>query len=192
MTIEKWKTIKNPYPIESRIEYQASNFGRIRSLDGQMLGKTKNGSSLWRKKKGQIVKGNLNKNRGYWTTFVYGKKRCTHRWIAETWLDKVSGKDLVNHKDGNRLNNNVDNLEWCTNTENIRHGHAMGSYKSLYKRQSSAYKNEGNPNSKLKQYQVDEIRKLLKEKKSYREISLIYKVSGSCIYFISSGKSWKK
>ncbi len=52
-----------------------------------------------------------------------------HRLVAETFLDKVEGKDIVNHKDGNILNNNADNLEWVTVKENTQH-----AFNKLYRK----------------------------------------------------------
>ena len=53
----------------------------------------------------------------------FGKRHLVfgHRVVAETFLPKVDGKTFVNHKDGNKLNNNVNNLEWCTSAENTHH-----------------------------------------------------------------------
>lgn len=49
-----------------------------------------------------------------------------HRIIAITWLDNPLNLSEVNHKDGNKLNNAVDNLEWCSHKDNIKHGRALG------------------------------------------------------------------
>lgn len=48
-------------------------------------------------------------------------KYLLHRLVAQTFLKEQDSKIEVNHKDGNKLNNNVENLEWCTRIENIRH-----------------------------------------------------------------------
>lgn len=45
-----------------------------------------------------------------------------HRLVAENFLEKVEGKSFVNHKDENKLNNCVENLEWCTHVENMNYG----------------------------------------------------------------------
>lgn len=44
-----------------------------------------------------------------------------HKAVAESFLPTIKGKDVVNHKDGNKLNNHVNNLEWCTQSENMHH-----------------------------------------------------------------------
>lgn len=49
------------------------------------------------------------------------KTRAVHRLVAEAFIPAVSGKDYVNHIDGNKHNNDVSNLEWCTASENTSH-----------------------------------------------------------------------
>lgn len=69
-------------------------------------------------------------NRGYprvW--FTYNKKNQTqkvHRLIAKTFIPNEENKSQVNHKDGNKLNNSVENLEWVTNEENHLHAKLNG------------------------------------------------------------------
>ena len=49
------------------------------------------------------------------------KSTTMHRLVAETFLPKPKGKNIVNHLDGNKLNNNVSNLEWTNNYGNMKH-----------------------------------------------------------------------
>lgn len=49
-----------------------------------------------------------------------------HRAVALTFIPQTDGKPFINHKDGNKLNNDVSNLEWCTAKENVAHAIAIG------------------------------------------------------------------
>lgn len=68
--------------------------------------------------------------RGYPLVYLCfdGKTKAAkvHRLVAELFVPNPQGLKEVNHKDGNKLNNCADNLEWCTRSENIRHAYAAG------------------------------------------------------------------
>lgn len=72
-----------------------------------------------------------NKYPTYNLTYPNGKKKKTyvHRMVAEVFLEKIEGKDIVNHKDGNTHNFSVSNLEWVTSQENTQHAHDIGLIK---------------------------------------------------------------
>lgn len=75
---------------------------------------------------GLILRPSVNKA-GYQVVFLCHpkthKKRTVrvHRLVAEAFLDNPEGKEDVNHKDGNKQNNKVENLEWATRSENMLH-----------------------------------------------------------------------
>lgn len=68
-------------------------------------------------------------NRGYLTVVIRNKTHMLHRLVAKAFIANVDNKPFVNHKDGNKLNNHVDNLEWCTTAENNKHARDTGLHK---------------------------------------------------------------
>lgn len=71
---------------------------------------------------------------GYYTVSLYkdGKAKTfpIHRLVAESFLLPIEGKNCVNHRDGDKENNNVTNLEWCDYSDNIRHAYRTGLRKA--------------------------------------------------------------
>lgn len=100
--------------------YQVSNLGNIKGLDRIIA--YKNG--LNRLYKGISLKQELTKD-GYKRVVLMkeGKKKrfMVHRLVAIAFIRNVYNKPYVNHLDGNKSNNVVSNLEWCTNSENMLH-----------------------------------------------------------------------
>lgn len=77
-------------------------------------------------KKGKIRKKNINHEGYYFVSVSLGKRSAhlcikVHRAVAETFLANDNNYPIINHKDCNKLNNNVKNLEWCTHKENTIH-----------------------------------------------------------------------
>lgn len=68
-------------------------------------------------------------NRGYLSVVVRRKTHMLHRLVAQAFIPNPEGKPFVNHIDGNKLNNHVDNLEWCTTAENNQHARETGLHK---------------------------------------------------------------
>lgn len=66
-------------------------------------------------------------NSGYYTVHLYGsninKRLRIHRLVAINFINNPNNYKIVNHKDGNKLNNCIENLEWCTHKQNIQHAH---------------------------------------------------------------------
>lgn len=94
--------------------YQVSNLGRIKSLPR----KTKNQFG-----KKELIMKQIYDKYGYKVISIKGKTKKVHRIVAEAFLKNINNYPIVNHKDGNKANNKVDNLEWCTNKYNIIHAY---------------------------------------------------------------------
>lgn len=113
---EVWKDIKGYEGL-----YQVSNLGRIKSL------RVWAGNKFTKKykKREKILKQGLQKN-GYCFILLYkGKKPKTfrvHRLVAQAFIENPNMYSEVNHKNKNKQNNNVDNLEWCTRNYNMIYG----------------------------------------------------------------------
>lgn len=74
----------------------------------------------------KLKEPSVNKMGYYYISLWSGKENkfaIVHRLVATAFIDKPLGKDTVNHKDGNRKNNKAENLEWVTNSENIKHSY---------------------------------------------------------------------
>lgn len=68
--------------------------------------------------------------KGYLSVTLYGasgtKRELVHRLVAQAFVPNPQGKPAINHKDGNPRNNRADNLEWCTQRENVHHAIRTG------------------------------------------------------------------
>ena len=111
--------------------YQASNLGKIKSLERIAKKKYRNDRIV----KERIMHGTKNQD-GYLKVHFKNKALnidkglFIHRLIAMTFIPNSDNLEQINHKDGNKLNNRVDNLEWCTNLYNQQHAWKNGLHKS--------------------------------------------------------------
>lgn len=116
-------------------------------------------------------------------------KLCTrklHRLVAIAFIPNPENKPQVNHINGIKTDNRVENLEWLTNKENANHAIKKGLF------HSSAGWNKGLSNTKLTSIQVLEIRKKREtEKYTFKKLSEIYNISETNISRIIKRESWK-
>ncbi len=104
------------------------------------------------------------------------KDTLIHRLLAEIFIENPNKKPTVNHRDGNKLNNNIDNLEWATYSENNQHAMSTGL----------------NGIRKLNTIQIREIRRLREEEKmQYKDIASKYNMGKTAIRYICIRKTYK-
>ena len=106
-------------------EYEISSDGIVKSKDRLCI------DSLGRKRfrKGKVLHPDIAQNGYYRITLSKNGKRkqvYLHRLLAEHFIDNPNDLPQINHKDGNKLNNNINNLEWCTVQENTIHAYKNG------------------------------------------------------------------
>lgn len=151
--IEVWKDIPG------HVNYQASNLGRIKSL-----------------RSGRTLKPFIKKNGYVYISLGASVRKELHYFIAVTFLGPRINKAEVNHKDFNRSNNKLENLEWVSRNQNRQHSlnHARGN------------------TVKLTVKQVLEIRELMKSKENKRvDLCKKYKVDRHTLANIAARRTWK-
>ena len=109
------------------------------------------------------------------------KKKYLHILVANAFLkdDKPLGKPEVNHKNGNKSNNRVGNLEWKSGSSNTQHAFDTGL--------ATKPKGELNGKSKLTRKQVNKIKK---SKSTLHKLADLYDMSAAGISYIKNGKRW--
>lgn len=125
----------------------------------------------------------------YWYVHLCNGKKHTklvriHRVVAEAFLERKIGCDQVNHINGDKSDNRVANLEWCTGLQNMAHAIEKGLFRTS---------GENNPSAKLTCDQVEEIRKIYRRGDAVygtRGLGKKYGVSNVMISKIVRNKNW--
>ena len=164
---ETWKIIKG------YVDYQISTKGRVNSMkhfNCKILKQSKN--------KGGYYHVNLYENK-------IKKNIDIHRLVAQAFIPNPDNKPCVNHIDGNKQNNHIDNLEWVTCLENHKHAWKIGLKNSKHNQGIKHYF------SKLTENEVLTIHGLYLSGMKQKQIAKTYNINQQNVSSIINGISWK-
>lgn len=171
---------------EYKDAYQISNLGRIRSLDRMVA--YRHGL---RKYSGRTLNPSLNCGTGYYRICLSLNSKYKHidihRLVALTFIANSENLPEVNHKNGIKTDNTLENLEWCDRQYNITHAWELGlsNLSNRARHEKLAYK--------LTLEKAREIRSLYeKDDTSYRKLALQFNVGKTLVEHIIKNKKWKE
>jgi hypothetical protein len=122
--------------------YEVSNLGRIRSLNRKVFRKHWTGVDSHMVYKGKMIPFWVTPKGYFRLTLNKDSKKSNHlvhRLVANAFIPKIEGKELINHKNGVKSDNRVENLEWVTNQENIIHAYQNGLFKKDLQTEDAKY-----------------------------------------------------
>jgi hypothetical protein len=162
--------------------YQVSNLGRVRSLD-RMIGQKGGGKQF---KSGRILRPR-NHPHGYVFISLYkdgiANQVLIHRLVAIVFIPNPSNLPEVNHKNFNKKDNFVENLEWMTTKDNTRHAFAAGKINTS--------KGDNHFRSIVNSEKVIDMIKLFNSGIKMCDIARKFQVSYPCVFGIVKRKNWK-
>jgi len=120
---------------------------------------------------------------GYLVVTIKKRSKLVHRLVAEAFMGECPKGLEVNHKDGNKANNQISNLEYITRSQNQSHAIQMGLRNRIW---GCAVQNQ-----KLTEEDVSQIKIRLRQGDSQAQIGRDYGVSKYCIHSIANGDNWK-
>lgn len=167
-------------------KYEVGDDGSIWSLDYNHTGKRKE-LRQWLDRDGY----------SYVILVVNSKrfKRLVHRMVATCFIPNINNKPQVNHKNGVRNDNRVENLEWCTASENALHGFRVNGRKVTKIQRDGAkerFSGTKNPKAKVNEAVALSIRRLRSKGDTLKSIAERHGLSKSQVSAIANNKFWKQ
>ena len=179
---EEWKPAPN-----FEAFYEVSNLGRVKAKARTRRGVSKAGNEFVRRMPEALLKA-VDHNAGYLSlgltreAGVKARGVLIHRLVAEAFIPNPENLPWVNHKDGDKHNNDVANLEWCTPRENTMH--AMGAGFMTVLRGSER------GTAKLNEDKVFVIKKMMLLGFTNKRLAEIFEVSTAPISYIRNNQAW--
>lgn len=181
--MEKYKIIPN-----TNDRYEISDLSNIRRVKSRVKNSPNGGT---RSVGGKVLSQKTKKNKYKEVALYINNQKCTmkyvHRLMYETFVGEIPSTHQINHIDGNKSNNLIDNLELVTPSENMKHSyHVLGN-------KLKAMKGQDHRNAKLSDDEVILIKKMYSEGVPSRDIhkSFSNKVSLSSLRKVCYGLTWK-
>lgn len=161
-------------------DYEASPDGRIRSIE-----RVRQFGKQTRTVPSQEIQP-FNHTGGYLCVKLAKDRKKTnkyvHRLVAQVFIANPEGLPEVNHKDGNRKNNHVDNLEWINRRGNLAHA------RYVLKRGAGT---ESDKRKRFTRVTIETVRQIRASDKTAKELSLIHGCSVNCVRRIRNNATWK-
>ena len=169
--MEVWKDIKGYEGL-----YQVSDLGRVKSLP--RIVNYRHGVRMTR---GRILKPQMNVGTGYLQIGFLRKTFQIHREVAKSFIETTDYNLQINHINGIKTDNRIENLEWVTTAYNLQHARDIGLVNDY---------GENSTNSKLKNWQVFYL-KYCWDRKGIMKLAQKFGINYKYIYRILEGKTWK-
>lgn len=171
---EIWMDIKG---YEGR--YQVSNLGRVKSI-ARIVVRTDGAHTPIK----ETVRSQHENHKGYFKLNLRGTlgDAFVHRLVAMAFIPNPENKEFVNHINGDKKDNRVENLEWVSAKENSEHAVSTGLMK---------HKGAGNPMSKLTEEKVIKIKRLFFMGSKTKDLAALFNVSFGAIHLIVNNKRWR-
>ena len=188
---EIWKDIKGYEGL-----YKVSSRGRVKRLRRAYRAKSR-GEGYHTRIDNDLIMSTGDNGKGYKVICLRKngekKQKYVHRLVAKAFIANPENKDQINHKDCDKSNNHVSNLEWSTINENMKHASENGLLVcSEYQKKQISKANTGSGHglSRLRESDILIIRNMRSKGMTYQRIADRFDVNRATIGCIIRGKTW--